>query len=72
MISNTLKTDPNLDHEFENMIKNTNDYPTPQNFSDIYDYSKRFINQYGIGPRSIEKIYLLGFIEGVQKGFKKL
>ena len=72
MDSKTLKTNSDLDKIFENTKNILNKFDTPDNFPIIYDSAKRFINQYGIGPRLIEKIYLLGYIEGVNKGSKPL
>jgi hypothetical protein len=60
-----LKTNPDLDDAFARVKGKLSNTPTPENFRDIYDFAKRLINQYGLGMRFIEKVYLLGYIDGV-------
>jgi len=61
-----LKSNPEFDNQYYKIriiLENTS---TPKKFDFIYDVAKRLINTYGIGVSFIEKIYVLGYINGKQ------
>ncbi len=70
-MSEILKTNSSFDEAFQEIDKRIHNLAAPDNFRFIYDCSIRFANQYGIGAQFIEKIYLLGFIDGAEKGSNK-
>lgn len=72
MNSSALMTNPDLNESYFELQKEIYNLPTPQNFNCIYDFAKRFANQFGICPRFIEKIYLLGYIDGGKEASKTL
>lgn len=59
-----IKTNSQFDLDFEEIEKQISNLPVPQNFEQIYDFAKRYIRIFGFDVRAIEKIYLLGFIDG--------
>ena len=59
-----IKTNSQFDLDFEEIEKQISNLPVPQNFEKIYDFAKRYIRIFGFDVRAIEKIYLLGFIDG--------
>lgn len=59
-----IKTNSQLDLDFEEIEKQISNLPVPQNFEQIYDFAKRYIRMLGFDVRAIEKIYLMGFIDG--------
>ena len=66
--TNDLKTDSQLDKAFKKIKKEIDQTPTPDDFSMIYDFARRFQNLYGFCPVYIEKLYLLGYINGKKEG----
>jgi len=59
-----IQTNNEYDNEFKIIQRELQTTLTPQNFLMIYDFAKRYINQFGLNACSIEKIYLLGYING--------
>lgn len=59
-----IKTNSQLDLDFEEIEKQISNLPVPQNFEQIYDFAKRYIRMLGFDVRAIEKIYLMGFFDG--------
>lgn len=50
--------------DFEEIEKQLSNIHISENFEYIYDFAKRYINKLGLNERTIEKIYLLGYIDG--------
>ncbi len=59
-----LRTNTAFDKEYLKVNKELSRVPTPPNFMMITDLSNRFMNEYGLTLRFIEKLYLLGYIDG--------
>lgn len=71
MVLEKLETAPDLDEPFTETQKRIDNITFPSNFDIVYDFAKRFINLYGIGPQFIEKVYLLGYIQRDKKDSKQ-
>lgn len=59
-----IKTNSEFDLDFEDIEKQISNLPIPQNFERIYDLAIRYVNKFGLNSKMIEKVYLIGYING--------
>ncbi len=58
-----LIVNSDFDLDFKEVQKKLTNQSIAVDFEKVYDFAKRFINKYGICAKTIEKIYLLGYIQ---------
>lgn len=66
-----LTTNPLYFEQFQKLKIIINNSPTPEDLDFVYDAAKRLINENGVGITFVEKLYILGYIDGIRSERKR-
>lgn len=61
-----IKTNSGFDDRFKEIEVTLDHFPIVSDFEFIYDASKRLINKHGLSITFIEKLYIIGLVNGIR------